>query len=229
MPSPHLRNARGSIVTYLLVTIFLLGLLTLAVSEGPRKSATTQQLDTLVMQLQNDLDMMEAAINDCVLVYPHPVDINNDGVKDGTDNPNAPFPLTYTASGTTSTYNNNGPLEKMVCPGAPPTPLTGGTAAGSKQLIFGNQAGRSFSLVGNAARYNTNFRNDNVEGVLIKIEPVTETAIWAEAAARINSRYSACKVLVQKSSPCTNTCIFYYYKRLPTGITLGTEPECPAP
>lgn len=212
---------RGSMVTYILIAIFLVGILTLTLSEGPKKSAMTQQLDGMTMAIKGDLDTIEASINDCVLLYPTAIDLNNDGTTNTTDNANVPFPVIY-ASGS---YSTNGALANAVCPGMPPTPLTGNPTV--KQQIIGISAGRTLRMLGDTATYTTTLANDSTEGVMIKIVPTAANATWTEAAQRINSRYSTCKAAVDTTSlPCANTCLYFWIKRLPTSTT-AVEAGCP--
>ena len=185
MKRPH---HAGSVITYVLIMIFLVGLLTMSVTEGPKRSPTSQKLDNLVISLQSDLDLIEAAINDCVLVHPGVIDIDGDGDTDTTDNPNAPFPIRYTTAAGydlgTSVFGN---ITDTICPSTPPAPIDTSVgppypAATTQQLLFSGQGGRGFKLLGDTATYTTTYSTDATEGVLVRITRATQSALWTEAA-----------------------------------------------
>ncbi len=217
----RLKRSEGNVLTYILIGIFLLGLLTLAVSEGPKKSAVTMQLDQTIQSLSSDLETLEASITQCTLLYPTPVDINASGTIDTTDNPNAPFPLTYhSASG----YALSGVYTRIICPGVPPTPLTIPTVPSANQYLFTNQNASVLKVIGNTAVYTTNYVTSTTEGVYIEVlNLVSANTLWLEAATRINARLSACKAAVVTtggSCTATNPCLYYWIKR-PATSTIG--------
>lgn len=218
------RKQSGSVITYVLLAIFLASILIMTVTEGPKKSATTRQLDELGLSLDSDLRLIEAAVGDCVISYPAPVDIDGDGDKDAADNPNPPFPLTYsTATG----YAASGPISEAICPGWPPTPLATPTAPSSKQLLLSVLAGRSFKVLGDTTRYTTVFTTDATEGVYVRITRASANALWTETLARLNARHSTCKMaVVTAAGTCANGCLYYWIRRMPTSV-LGPEAGCP--
>ena len=233
MKRPH---HAGSVITYVLIMIFLVGLLTMSVTEGPKRSPTSQKLDNLVISLQSDLDLIEAAINDCVLVHPGVIDIDGDGDTDTTDNPNAPFPIRYTTAAGydlgTSVFGN---ITDTICPSTPPAPIDTSVgppypAATTQQLLFSGQGGRGFKLLGDTATYTTTYYSDTVDGVWIEIKPVSFTvdSLWIEAISRINARYSTCKAAnVVDGGSCVAGCLYFFIKRLPTSIVATEGGACP--
>jgi hypothetical protein len=196
----------------------------MTVTEGPKKSATTRQLDELGIMLDNDIRMIEAAVGDCILSYQSAVDIDGDGDKDTTDNPNAPFPVIYDS---TTGYAASGDIAKAICPGWPPTPLTPPATASRRQLLVSPLAGRAFKVLGDTTRYTTLYNTDTTEGVYLRITRASANALWTEALARLDARMSECKMaIVTAPGVCVNGCLYYWIRRLP-GSVLGPEAGCP--
>jgi hypothetical protein len=170
---PSIRaSERGSVVTYILITIFLIGLLTLSVTDGPKKSATTMQLDQMTVDLRTDLNTIESAVINCILVYPDD--------KSGATNPNKPFPLVGDALATT------GALADAQCPGAP---------AGSRG-IFSNKSMYKFLLLDDTATYTSTYTSDSTS-VQVLIERTSASPLWTEALSRIAADSSSCKVHIE--------------------------------
>lgn len=220
---------RGSVITYILLVMFLIGILTISMTEGPKKNVQTQQLDDLVLSLKSDISLIEASVNDCVLVYSAAIDRDADGDKDTTDNPNPPFPVVYNS---TTGYAMTGPIAQTVCPGTPPTPLNHLAAPPAdepsrKQLLIGGQSGRGFKVLGNTALYTTTYTTDTTEGIYVRVTRASAHALWTESISRLNSGYSTCKAaVVTAAGACVNGCFYYWIKRLPTSV-LGPEAGCP--
>jgi len=214
---------KGSVLVYIMISIFLAGVLIMSLTDGPSRNARTQQLDETGMLLTADLGLIEATINDCVLVYPNPIDRDGDNDMDTTDNPNAPYPLIYDS---TTGYATTGDIAKSVCPAVQPYPLVPTAAASTQQLLFSAQRGRSFRLLGDTATYTTTLTTDTTEGVYIKVVRTSASPIWNEAISRINSRYATCKVATDTAGGCANGCIYYWIRRKSSSV-LGPETGCP--
>ncbi len=222
--NPRNRTQAGSVVSYVLLAVFLAGILIMAVTEGPQKNAMTQQLDEIGVLLAGDILVAESAVNDCVLMYSAPIDRDADGDRDTTDNPNAPFPLIYNA---TTGYAMTGTMAEAVCPGTAPTPLTPPTAASNQQKLMGGTSKRYFQLLGDTSRYTATFVTDTTEGVYLRITRATSNSLWTEAITRLNTQYSTCKAaVVTAAGVCANGCFYYWFKRLPT-TAIGIEAGCP--
>lgn len=229
MKNRFARAEQGSVITYILLVMFLIGILMVSMTEGPKRSAQTQQLDDLVLSLKSDISLIESSVNDCILVYSAAIDRDGDGDKDETDNPNPPFPLVYNSA---TGYATTGPIAQAICPGAPPAPLNHLAAPPAdepsrKQLLIGGQSGRAFKALGNTALYTTTYTTDTTEGVYVRITRATPHLLWTESISRLNAAYSTCKAAtVTAAGDCVNGCFYYWIKRLPTSV-LGPEAGCP--
>lgn len=196
---------QGNVIVYILIAIFLTGLLIAAMSQGAKKSATTVQLDELMMYMQVDIKNIQANIAECAQVYSAPVA--------GLANPNSPFPL----------YNDlsNGGTGDVVtaikCPGAPP----------AQQVIFNNNAGNNFKVLADTATYTTQYFNDGTEGVYLRITRAGPDPLWAETISRLNGKFSQCAAApVTAAGTCVNGCFYFWILRQPTSV-LGPEAGCP--
>lgn len=217
----RLKRSEGNVLTYILIGIFLLGLLTLAVSEGPKKSAVTMQLDKAIQMTLNAFTAIEASVNECTLLYPTPVDINANGTIDTTDNPNAPYPLVYIPA---TGYANAGNVYEIICPGMPPTPLTVPTAPDIKQYIFNTQTSKVTQMMGSEVTVGVSYVTSTTEGVYFVIQSIyASNPLWVETVTRVNASLSACKAaVITTGGTCTatNPCLYYWIKR-PATSTIG--------
>ncbi|MFH1157456.1 MAG: hypothetical protein V1721_01005 [Pseudomonadota bacterium] len=221
------KGQKGSVIVYALMTIFLVGLLIAALSQGPRKNASTEQIDELTLFLQQDIKTIHTAVSECVQMYPDPVDVDGSGVINATDNPNAPFPL-YCADGACAlaTMTSDGvsgttgvPVAGMGCPGAPD----------GQRVIFNRNIGNNFRLLGDTTTYTAKYFTDGTEGVYIRITRVDLDDLWQESISRLNGKYSVCSAaaVAPGASPCENGCFYYWIVRLASNA-LGGESAQPA-
>lgn len=203
---------QGSIIIYILITIFLLGMLIFSLTSGPKKSAVSQQLDANFSAMGSDVSIIESSINDCVLFYSKKVDADGNGVDDN-NNPNVPYPLyPLLASGGTGTA-----LLDILCPGAPP----------AKRKVFDNRAGHSFKMLADTSRYTLNYLTDTTEGILVRITRNAADPVWTETIDRLNGKYSDCKAAaVTAAGTCVNGCFYFWVLRRPTSVT-AVEAGCP--
>lgn len=221
-----MRHERGSILFYILAAIFMAGLLTVSLTSGPKKSVVTGQLDELANLIYADLVAAEAAINDCVLVYPAAVDFDASGTADTADNPNPGFPLYHGLPWNAGTsYGAAGAdLADITCAGAPGLPK-----------IFDGSRGRGLRILGDTALWQAQYRNEATEGVMLRVTRTSPDPLWDEAAERINARYSACKAFAVKDGTvdggaCENGCLFLWLVRPPSsaiGNADGGGVTCP--
>lgn len=217
-------SQRGSIIIYIFVAIFLMGMLIATLSSGPTKSASSQQLDTLVARLKADVDAVHSAAAECALTYSAGGDVNGDDTVDATDNPNNPFPI-YCANaacalGTMTSGSAGKALSLTGCPGAPAT---------GPRVLF-NAA--SLMLLGDTSRYTTTYFNDGTEGVYIRIESADSDPLWSEAISRLELKYSKCSAVATTDNPdplthnCSGGCFYYWVLRRSTSSS-SFEATCP--
>lgn len=204
------QTERGSIVIYLIIALVLMATLVVFITQGTKKGPQAQQLDETSQYLESDLGVISAAINDCVLTYSRAVDVDGDGDKDTTDNPNAPFPL----YGDLSSGGAGDDIMAIKCPGAP----------ASKQIIFDNSPGRNFRLL-SGSDYTVTYFTDGTEGVKITISRSSTSDIWLEAIDRLNTKLSTCQAEVDTAGGCADGCLNYWIKRRSTSV--ATEGGCP--
>lgn len=227
MNNKHARaqTQKGSVIAYILVALFLMGVLTMALTDGPKQNASTAQLNEFTVMLKSDIDQIESMVNSCVLIYSEPIDRNADNTIDSTDNPNAPFPLIYdTVSGYTIPVT--GDMTKAICPAAPPAPIIPPTAATRDQLLLSGKAGRSLQLLSDTTNYTTTYVSDGARGVYIRITRNNVNALWSEGMVRVEKKFAACKAAIDSAEVgCTNGCLYYFFKR-PTTSTFITEADC---
>ncbi len=211
--SRHTRNFQaesGSIIVYLIMAIVLTGALIAYMTQGTSKDPLAQQLDETMQYLDIDIKTIESSINDCVLAYPNAVDINNDGTKNATDNPNAPFPL----YGDLSSGGSGTALSAIKCPGAP----------AAQQVIFNNNPGRNLRLL-SSADYTVTYLSDGTEGIKISVVRASTSDVWLEAISRMNTKLAACRAEISTSGGCANGCFYLWIKRRSTSV--ATEGGCP--
>ena len=200
----------GSIIIYLIMALVLMAALVVYMTQGTKKGPQSQQLDEMSQYLESDLKVIDSAINDCVLTYSRAVDVDNDGDKDATDNPNAPFPL----YGTLGSGGAGTAIANIKCPGAPT----------AKQVIFNNGPGRNFRLL-SGSDYTVTYFTDGTEGVRITISRASASDIWSEAISRLNTKLATCQAEVDSAGDCANGCLKYWVKRRSTST--ATEGGCP--
>ena len=196
-----LRSETGGATAYLLIAVFIMGLLTVTVLSGSTVNTTTQQTRMLKGQIEADLQTAINGINDCVLNFPAAVDVDGDGDIDTTDNPNAPYPI-YSDD---STGGSGDTLRDIKCPG-------------SDQNVYSTARGQFFPLIGDTAKYTTTYVNSSTEGIQIIFDRVGESHTWDMAIDRLDQTLSECQAEVDDStgSCATGSCFTYWVKRLST-------------
>lgn len=220
------RSESGSIIIYILIAIFLTGLLVAAMTTGAKKSASSGQVMEAFQYLQSDIKTVQQSVNECMEVYSKPVDRNGDGTIDATDNPNPPFPM-YCADSTCalsslSSGTGGTPVANIGCPGAPD----------GQRVIFGKNVNNNFKLLGNTSAYTTTFFNTAAEGVFIRITPSAGSSVWSETLTRLDGAFSKCAASAVVANPdplgfdCSSGCFYYWIVRNPTS-SASFEASCP--
>lgn len=209
MKNNHTRQ-RGSIIVYILVAIFLTGVLIAAMTQGAKTSADQQRIDEMLLFMQADIQNIQLNIAECAQTYSKAVD--------GVTNPNPPFPLySDLSSGGAGVA-----LADIKCPGAP----------ASQQVIFTDGIKRSFKLLGDTSRYTTTYISSTTEGVLLRITRAVTDPLWIEAITRLNDKYSKCAAAAVTANPdpltvnCGAGCFYYWILRQPTS-SASFEAGCP--
>lgn len=227
-PDTHV-SERGNILLYILIAIFLSGVLVVTLTQGPEKSALTSQLDELSVAIKSDISTIESAVMDCVIMYPKGgPDTNGNGTISATENANNPFPMGSNIAAYAWNEINAG---SFGCPGAP-APDPG--LPDDFQPILNTKEGRALRVLSDTTNFSTWIINsDQNEGVVLLITKPTSDPLWLETISRLNSNYSTCKaatvVGAANYSPignCTNGCFLYWFKR-PSTSTWGPEAGCP--
>jgi len=148
-------SQRGSIIVYILIAIFLTGLLVSAMSQGAKKSASSEQIDEVMMYLQADIQTIHSNITECVLSHqnnnfcPASSACVNEYQTQDSGNANVPFPTPVSAESSAGTA-----LTSVVCPRAP-----------SQPVIFNSSITQSLKLLQDTANYTTTYYNNATDGV----------------------------------------------------------------
>ncbi len=211
------KHQQGSIIVYILIAIFLTGMLVASMTQGAKKSASSTQINAMMLYLQNDIQTIQSNITECITTYSQGVDINADGNIDASDNPNQPFPLYHTL-----TYGAAGDaITAIKCPGAP----------AAQQTIFNDRISGSLKLLADTSNYTTTYFTNATDGVYIRITRAVSDPLWTEAISRLTTKYSQCSSIVENSSPdptgfnCSAGCFYYWILRQSSGSSLF--PVCP--
>ena len=189
---------KGGATAYLLVAIFIMGVLTVALMSGSSVSTSTQKVRLLKGQLEADIQVAVNGINNCVLGYPSAVDIDGDGDTDDDDNPNPPYPV-YSDD---STGSGGETLRDIKCPG-------------SDKNVYSTSRGDFFPLIGDTSEYTVTYYNDSTEGIRIIVDSVNETSTWDQAIERLNYSLSECQSEVDEitGSCASGSCFTFWVKR----------------
>jgi len=212
---------KGSILVYILIAIFLTGMLIASMTQGAKKSASSEQINEMMMYLQQDLRSIQANITECVVSYQNnnfcPPNAAETGVscvsqygsvaQSGTPdfgNYNAPFPMPSVAAGGTGVA-----LTSMICPRAPSATNT----------IFTANITQSLKLLQDTSNYTVTYYNNATDGVYLRITRAVTDPLWAEVLNRLPSKYQTCVTKVTTGTDPTGFscgaagCFYYFIKR----------------
>jgi len=205
-------NQTGSIVTYILAAMFLMGLLIATLSQTTQKRGDSSQVEKDFQYLKSDIDSIHAAVAECLQTYPERADVNNDNVVNDDDNPNPPFPL---YEGLTS-GNTGETITKIKCPAAP----------ASNNSVFADDHDSRITILYNTLVYTTQYFNDATNGVYMRISSSVHDDLWREVISRINNSFSKCSAeIVTNGGDCVGGCLYYWFSR-PDTNTIGDEEGC---
>lgn len=201
-------RTRGSAMLYVVVGLALLGLLIASLTAGTKRAPQTVQYESTLALLQNDMRLVTALIQECIINYPDPVDLDGNNIINAADNPNAPYPVYNNLS----TGDTSVPLEEIRCPGAPT----------AQQKIFDTRRpGRYLQLWSNP-KYDIRYTNSVTEGILITIENDSDPDYWQRVRETFDSSNTPCSAEHHNS---TDEILHIWIKRNPTSAS--TEPGCP--
>lgn len=181
-----LHSENGSAVAYMFLALFLAGLLISNMVSESNVATTNVKLQDVKNNLRADLNAITAGINECILLYPDPVDLDSDGDTDEDDNPNAPYPV-YNDD---STGSAGDVISDIKCPG-------------SDEEIFTTVKGIFFKLLDDTTKYTTTYYNDDTEGVKVVIDYSIDSSTWDEALAQIAASQTTGTVTIDST---TGTC-----------------------
>ncbi len=192
-----LKNQKGSAVAYLLLALFLSGVLMATMMEETSVATTNIKLQDVKNKLASDLATISAGINECILLYPDAVDVDGDGDIDSEDNPNPPYPI-YNDD---STGVSGDVIADIKCPG-------------SGETIFTPAKGRFFKLLGDTTKYTTTYYNAPGQNVEVSIDYTIDSSVWDEALAQIDASYPAEMISVDTATGtcATGSCLAYVLK-----------------
>ena len=207
----HRTRQQGNILVYILIAIFLTGILVTSMTQGVRKSASSEQVDEVMLYMQQDIQTVQSNITECVTTYS----------TTSTTDPTTPFPL---YSDGVSYGGAGNVLATITCPGAP----------AGQQTIFTDSISQSLKLLQDTANYTTTYFNNATEGVYLRIARAVSDPAWSEAITRLNNKYSACSVAYIAPggtdptgySGCTYGCLYYWILRRPTSSS-SWKAGCP--
>ena len=193
-------SEQGSAVAYLLITVFIVGLLTAVALSGSSGNKQTQKIIETRQTLDGELTTILSVISECIINYPTAVDVNGDTVIDAADNPNAPYPI-YSDDSTGGTGDN---LFDIKCPG-------------SGLTMFSTAKGHFFPMLGDTSLFTVTYLNNAAEGVQIKFDRLEPSNTWSEAMKRMENNLAVCLAEHDEiSGDCTDgtgTCLLYWTKR----------------
>lgn len=222
----RLSQARGSALIYILIAIALIAALTVVFMQPASQQTRSQNSFKLSAELNGQVQMIRASIQDCILLFPQGDTAINASTLPGY---HGNYPLepdsTYlpTAGGFRAADKN---LANIRCPGNNP-----GTPSNQHALIFGGSSGRFMpptpALFSPWMYYNgTNETLDGqtVTGVFFQISSNASDAYVGEAMQKIDESLTECEadyIVGTGSNGCTanSKCLRIWVKRV--------APSCP--
>lgn len=217
----RLRSSRGSALIYILIAIALIAALTAMFMQPASQQTRSQNSFKLAAELNGQVQMVRAAIQDCILQYAE-----GDNGTSAISGYHANYPLeaddTYLA---TPASDKN--VANIRCPGNNP----GGANANDHVLMFGGNSGRFMPATPAmftpwTYRNGTNMSIDGVTftGVFFQINSNATDAFVGESMEKVDSQFTQCEsdyVVGTGSNGCPsgNKCLRVWVKRV--------APVCP--
>ncbi|MCB1538436.1 MAG: hypothetical protein H6865_04540 [Rhodospirillales bacterium] len=215
-------SQRGSALIYILIAIALIAALTAVFMQPASQQAQTQNSFKLAAELNGQVQLIRAAIQDCILQYPEGDNhINVVGYH-------ANYPLEPDSSYLPSGYAaSDKSVAGLRCPGNNP----GGANTDQHQPMFGGDTGRFMPATPALFtpwiyRNGTNMTIDgqNVTGVFFQISTTATDPYLAEAMQKVDEQFTQCEsdyIEGDGTNGCTNgsKCLRIWIKRV--------APSCP--
>lgn len=214
------RKTRGSALIYILIAIALIAALTAVFMQPAGQQTRTQNSFKLATELGSQVQMIRAAIQDCILLYPE----GDPGIA--VANYQFPFPLEgdstyFPTSPSIRAANKN--VEFIRCPGNV-------AGAANQKLLFGSESSRFMPAT--PALFNpwtyrngsTTIDGQTVTGVMFEIRTTASDAYLGEAMQKVDSQFTQCEtdyIVGNGTNGCANNtqCLRVWVKRV--------APACP--
>ncbi len=218
------RFSRGSALIYILIAIALIAALTASFMQPATQQTRTQNSFKLAAELNGQVQMVRAAIQDCILQYP----TGDSAISVVGYHPNYPLEPDSTYFPTTPSIRAaDKNVSGLRCPGNNP----GSPSQNQHFLIFGGSSGRFMPAVPAlfgpwTYRNGTNLTVDGqtVTGVYFQTTTTNTDAYLAEAMQKVDSQFTACEadyIVGDGTNGCANNtkCLRIWVKRV--------APVCP--
>lgn len=190
------RSCRGSALIYILIAIALIAALTASFMQPATQQTRTQNSFKLAAELNGQVQMIRAAIQDCILQYPEG-DSTIPGAHNGGYHANYPLEPDSTHLPTTPSFRAaDKNVSGLRCPGNNP----GSPNQAQHSLIFGGSTGRFMPAV--PALFGPwTYRNgtgltisgQTVTGVYFQITTTNSDAYLAEAMQKVDAQFTQCE------------------------------------
>jgi len=206
------RAQKGSALIYILVAIVLIAALTAVFMQPASQQTRTQNSFRLSAEIVSQLQMIRAAIQDCILTYPE-----GDGAHGN-------YPLEADNAYLAGPAANK-EVANIRCPGNNP----GAPNQNNHGALFGGTTGRFLPAV--PALFNPwVYRNgtgmtidgQTVSGVMFQISTSASDAYLAEALEKVDGQFAQCETdyIVGDGSngcPANNKCLRVWVRRIAPG------------
>lgn len=197
--SARCASEKGSALVYILIAIALLAALTVSFMEPSSQQTSSQNTFKTVTALQGQVDVVRAAIQECVLLYPSGDATINTAPAGSDPNPNVRYPINPDSlhyGSATPGRSGDRLVRNMRCPG---NATTGNVY--DHALIFTGSSGKFLGpapdLFGDWQIYN------GVDGVFYWTETDKTDAFVLSALAKLDEKFSECEADVIDTSEGT--------------------------
>ena len=168
----------GSALVYILIAIALLAALTASFMQPASQQTTSQNIVKTAADLKSQADLIRAAIQECVLIYP-----GGDQSTPSVVLQNNPYPINPSSTYFTSPAGSDD-VQNIRCPGNP-----GDTTDHS--AIFGAMTGKS--LPAPPALFEDWVYYSGANGVFFYTRTAKSDSFLLTALERIDDQYSECE------------------------------------